>query len=123
MVPPQHTHTNSREEGTTTPILPQETEKICYGSSDPQRVLWLHHREHPGCITAWYGNCSASDHKVLQRVVRMAQYINGAKLYAIQDLYNIQCQRKALKTVYESSHPSQTVLSATTWQAVPERQA
>ena len=28
-----------------------------------------------GCITAWYGNCSASDCKVLQRVVRTAQYI------------------------------------------------
>ena len=25
-----------------------------------------------GCITAWYGNCSASDRKALQRVVRTA---------------------------------------------------
>ncbi|KAK6299018.1 hypothetical protein J4Q44_G00305280 [Coregonus suidteri] len=40
-----------------------------------------------GCITAWYGNCSASDRKALQRVVRMAQDITGAKLPAIQDLY------------------------------------
>ena len=38
-----------------------------------------------GCITAWYGNCSASDRKALQRVVRTAQYIAGAKLPAIQD--------------------------------------
>ena len=30
--------------------------------------------ESTGCITAWYGNCSASDHKALQRVVRTAQY-------------------------------------------------
>jgi gmma-aminobutyric acid receptor subunit gamma len=36
-----------------------------------------------GCITTWYGNCSASDRKVLQRVVRTAQYITGAKLPAI----------------------------------------
>ena len=28
-----------------------------------------------GCITAWYGNCLASDHKALQRVVCTAQYI------------------------------------------------
>ena len=28
-----------------------------------------------GCITAWYGNCSVSDHKALQKVMRMAQYI------------------------------------------------
>ena len=48
-----------------------------------------------GCITAWYGNCSASDRKALQRVVRTAQYITGVKLPAIQDLYNRQCQWKA----------------------------
>jgi hypothetical protein len=40
-----------------------------------------------GCITAWYGNCSASDCKAQQRIVRMAQYITGAKLPDIQDLY------------------------------------
>ena len=48
-------------------------------------------------ITAWYGNSSASDRKALQRVVRMAQYITGAKLPAIQDLYTRQCQRMAQK--------------------------
>ena len=36
-----------------------------------------------GCITAWYSNCSVSDRKALQRVVRTAQYITGAKLPAI----------------------------------------
>ena len=46
-----------------------------------------------GCITTWYGNCSASERKALQRVVQMAQYITGAKLPAIQDLYNRWCQR------------------------------
>ena len=45
-----------------------------------------------GCITAWYGNCSASDCKALQRVVRTDQYITGAKLPAIQDLYTRRCQ-------------------------------
>ena len=40
-----------------------------------------------GCITAWYGNCSASDHKALQRVVRKTQFITGTKLPAIDDLY------------------------------------
>ena len=39
-----------------------------------------------GCITAWYGNCSASDWKTLQMAMLMAQYITGAKLPAIQDL-------------------------------------
>ena len=55
-----------------------------------------------GCITAWYGNCSASDRKALQRVVRTAQYITGAKLPAIQDLYIRWCQRKAQKIVKET---------------------
>ena len=59
-----------------------------------------------GCITAWYGNCSASDRKALERVVCMAQYITGAKLPAIQDLYTRRCQRKALKIVKDPSHPS-----------------
>ena len=93
------THQDSREEGTTKPIPPQETEKIWHESSDPQKVLQLQHREHPGCITAWFGNCSASDRKALQRVVRTAHYITGAKLPAIQDLCTRRCQRKALKMV------------------------
>ncbi|KAM9560447.1 uncharacterized protein ACWYII_018752 [Salvelinus alpinus] len=64
-----------------------------------------------GCITAWYGNCSASDRKALQRVVRTAQYITGAKLPAIQDLYTRRCQRKALKIVKDSSNPSHRLFS------------
>jgi hypothetical protein len=32
-------------------------------------------------------------------VVRTAQYITRAKLYAIKDLYTRQCQRKSLKIV------------------------
>jgi hypothetical protein len=63
-----------------------------------------------GCITVWYSNCSASDRKTLQRVVRMAQCITGAKLPAIQDLYT-RCQRKALKMVKDSSHPSHRLFS------------
>jgi hypothetical protein len=59
-----------------------------------------------GCITTWYGNCLASDRKAQQRIVRTAQYITGAELLAIQDLYTRPCQRKALKTVKDSSHPS-----------------
>ena len=31
-----------------------------------------------GCITAWNDNCSASERKALERVVRKAQYITGA---------------------------------------------
>ena len=64
-----------------------------------------------GCITAWYGNCSASDLKALQRVVCKAQFITGAKLPAIQDLYTRRCQRNDQKTVKDYSHPSHRLLS------------
>jgi hypothetical protein len=64
-----------------------------------------------GCITAWYGNCSATDPKALQRVMRTAQYITRAKLPAIQDLFTRWCQRKALKIAKDSSHPSHRLFS------------
>uniref|UniRef100_A0A4W5RMB7 Reverse transcriptase domain-containing protein n=1 Tax=Hucho hucho TaxID=62062 RepID=A0A4W5RMB7_9TELE len=64
-----------------------------------------------GCITAWYGNCSASDRKALQRLVCTAQYITGAKLPAIQDLYTRRCKRKALKIVKDPSHLSHRLFS------------
>ena len=64
-----------------------------------------------GCITARYSNCSASDRKALQRVVRTAQYITGAKLPAFQDLYTMRCQRKALKMVKDPSYPSHRLFS------------
>ena len=43
-------HTKTDEEGMTKPIPPYETEKIWNGFSDPQKVLQLHHREHPDCL-------------------------------------------------------------------------
>jgi hypothetical protein len=64
-----------------------------------------------GCITAWYGNYSASDLKALQRVVQTAQYITGAKLPVNQGLYNRRCQRKTLKMAKDSSHSSHRVFS------------
>ena len=57
-------------------------------------------------ISAWYGNCSASDRRALQRVLRTVQYITGAKLPDIQNLYTWWCQRRAQKIVKDSSHPS-----------------
>jgi hypothetical protein len=51
------------------------------------------------CIAAWYGNCSA-----LQRVVCTAQYLTGAKLPAIQDLYTRRVRGKPIK-LSETSSP------------------
>jgi hypothetical protein len=41
------THQASCEEATTTHFPPYETEKIWHGSPEPQKVIQLHHREHP----------------------------------------------------------------------------
>ena len=58
-----------------------------------------------GCITAWYGNCSAHNRKAFQRVVRSAQRITGGKLPALQDTYTTRCHRKA-KKIKDNNHPS-----------------
>ncbi|KAM9403272.1 optineurin-like isoform 2-T2 [Salvelinus alpinus] len=59
-----------------------------------------------GCITAWYGNCSAHNRKALQRVVRSAERITGGKLPALQDTYTTRCHRKAIKIIKDNNHPS-----------------
>ena len=59
-----------------------------------------------GCITAWYGNCSAHNRKALQRVVRFAQCITRGKLHALQDTYTTRCHRKAKKIIKDNNHPS-----------------
>ena len=62
------THQDSREEGTAKPIPPQKFAASphilkTFNSCTIESIL-------TGCITAWYGNCSASDRKALERVVR-----------------------------------------------------
>ena len=37
--------------------------------------------ESTGCITAWYGTCSASDRKTLERVVRMCHVLSCCVLF------------------------------------------
>ena len=102
----------SREEGTTKPIPPPETERFGMGPQILKRFYRCTIESIlTGCITAWYGNCSASNRKALQRVVRTAQYITMTKLPAIQDLYTRRYQMKALKTVKDSSHPSHRLFS------------
>ncbi|KAK0155160.1 hypothetical protein N1851_002530 [Merluccius polli] len=57
-----------------------------------------------GCITAWYGSCTALDLKALQRVVKTAQHIARTELPAMQDLW--WCRRKAQSILWDHSHPS-----------------
>jgi hypothetical protein len=77
-------HQDSREEGMKN-LFPLRRRKIY--SMGPQILKMFYSCTIKSiltcCITAWYGNCSASDHKALHRVVCTAQYITGAKLPAI----------------------------------------
>ena len=59
----------------------------------------------PGCITALYGNCTARNHRDLQKVVRSAQRITGGKLPALQVTYITRCHRKAKKIIKDNNHP------------------
>ena len=90
---------HSLEEGTTNPIPPRACKDLASALRSSMFYSCIIDSILTGCTTAWYGNCSASDCKALQRVVRTAQYLPGAKLPAIQALYNRWCQRNSLKTV------------------------
>ena len=48
-----------------------------------------------GCITVWYGSCTAKDRKVLRSVGRSAEFIIGRELPALQDIFHTRCIRKA----------------------------
>ncbi|XP_063739694.1 titin-like [Eleginops maclovinus] len=41
-----------------------------------------------GCITAWYGSCTALNRKTLQRVVKTAQHNARTELPSMEDLYS-----------------------------------
>ena len=62
-----------------------------------------------GCITTWHGKCLTSNHKALQRVERMAQYITEAELLAIQDLLYTRRVRGKSKQLLDSRHPSHRI--------------
>ena len=106
------THQDGHEEGTTPPIPLRRLKKFGMGPQILKRFyICTIESILTDCITAWYGNCSASDRKALQGVVRTAQYITGANLPVIQDLYTRWCQMKALKIAKDSSHPSHRLFS------------
>ena len=76
------------------------------GPQIPQKVLQLHHREQPG----WLHHCLVWQLLGVEDSAS-AQYITGAKLPDIQDLFTRRCQRKALKIAKDSSHPNNELFS------------
>eukprot|EP00061_Rhincodon_typus_P008785 g31699.t1 len=63
-----------------------------------------------GYITAWYGNCSAQNHKKLQKVVCTAQTIMDANLPSMDSIYMAHCHRKAANIIEDTSHPGNDLL-------------
>ncbi|KAK3563126.1 hypothetical protein QTP86_016360, partial [Hemibagrus guttatus] len=63
------------------------------------------------CITAWFGNCTVSDRKILQRIVRTAEKTIGVSLPSIMDMYTTRCIRKANSIVDDPTHPSHTLFT------------
>lgn len=57
------------------------------------------------CFTAWYGACTASCRRTLQRIVRTAEKIVGTSLPCLQDLYSSRLTRKALRLAGDPTHP------------------
>jgi hypothetical protein len=57
-----------------------------------------------GCITAWYGNCTAHNRRDLQREVQSAQRVT-------QDTYSTRCYRKAKKILKDINHLSHCVFT------------
>ena len=92
-------HQHSHEASTTTPLPPQEAEKSFkkFYSCTIESIL-------TGCITAWCGN-------LLGIRAQSWAIVHWAELPVIQDHYTRRCQRKALKIVQDSSHPSHRLFS------------
>ncbi|KAI4872588.1 hypothetical protein NFI96_002178 [Prochilodus magdalenae] len=63
------------------------------------------------CITASFGNCTASDRQSLQREVRTAEKIIGVSLPTITDIYTTRCIRKTTSIVDDHTHPSHTLFT------------
>ncbi|KAK0152895.1 RNA-directed DNA polymerase from mobile element jockey [Merluccius polli] len=64
------------------------------------------------CVTVWYGNCSASDRKALQRVVKITQRITGSPLPSIEAVQRKRCLRKARSIAKDNSHSNHRLLSS-----------
>ncbi len=58
------------------------------------------------CITVWYGNCSAANHKTLQWTVNTAAKIIGGPLPSILVIFLARCSSKTNSIVKDPTHTS-----------------
>ncbi len=78
--------------------LPQELLKQFY-SAVIESVLCT-------SITVWFGSATKSGIRRLQRTVRTAEWIIGAPLPTLQELYTSRVRKRAQKITLDPSHPS-----------------
>ena len=64
-----------------------------------------------GCITAWYGSCTALNRKALQRVLKTAQHITRTELPSMEDLSSQRLRKKSLRIMKDPHHPSHKLFS------------
>lgn len=64
-----------------------------------------------GCITVWYGGCTASCRKTLQHIVNTASKVNGAPLPSLANIFQTRFIRRAISIAGGLSHPLHPVFS------------
>ncbi len=90
--------------------LPEHSVAMCLRRSHHPLLQGTTESVLTSCITVWYGNCTAADHKTLQRTVNTTAKIIGALLPSILDISLARCSSKAnsitkdLPTVSSSSY-------------------
>ncbi|KAK3551764.1 hypothetical protein QTP70_025400, partial [Hemibagrus guttatus] len=62
------------------------------------------------CITAWFGDCTVSERKTLQRIVKTIDKIIGVSLPSITDMYTTRCICKANSIVDDPTHTLFTLM-------------
>ncbi|XP_034400413.1 uncharacterized protein LOC117738594 isoform X3 [Cyclopterus lumpus] len=62
------------------------------------------------CVTVWYGSCSVTERKRLQRV-KIAQHITGTPLPSIEEVQKKRRLRRARSILKDSSHPAHRLFS------------
>lgn len=96
------------QEGPAVPPLPTDVEEML---KLPPLILTTFHRVTienalTSCLTVWYGNCTASDHKTLQLIVSTAEKKVEVFLTTIDTSYNNCCICKASSIVDNPSNDS-----------------
>ena len=61
------------------------------------------------CFSTWYSNCSVSDKKALQRIVRGAERVIRVSFLSVQELFLSRCRSMTLNTIRYTSHPLLTI--------------